>query len=182
MSNPTEDNQIKAYLLAGEDENAFQLLVSTYQKKLYYQIRRIVTFHDDADDILQEVLINIWKNLKNFKWESALNSWLYRIATNECLSFIEQQKRKASISMDEVVEVLSNKVKADSNFDANKLEWKLQLAIQQLPEKQRVVFNLRYYDEMPYEEMSRILDTSEGALKASYHHAAKKIEAFILEH
>ena len=93
MSNPSEDNQIKAYLLAGEDEKAFQLLVSTYQKKLYYQIRRIVTFHDDADDVLQETLINIWKNLKNFKWESALNSWLYRIATNECLQLIRKNKK-----------------------------------------------------------------------------------------
>lgn len=142
----------------------------------------MVVDHEDANDVLQNLFIKVWKGLENFREDSRLYTWLYRIATNESLSFIEQQKRKASVSMDEVVEVLSNKVKADSNFDANKLEWKLQLAIQQLPEKQRVVFNLRYYDEMPYEEMSRILDTSEGALKASYHHAAKKIEAFILEH
>ncbi|MBS4069864.1 MAG: RNA polymerase sigma factor [Sediminibacterium sp. Gen4] len=163
-------------------EQGFTGIIKKYQEKLYWHIRRMVVDHEDANDVLQNIFIKVWKGLENFREDSRLYTWLYRIATNECLSFIEQQKRKASISMDEVVEVLSNKVKADSNFDANKLEWKLQLAIQQLPEKQRVVFNLRYYDEMPYEEMSRILDTSEGALKASYHHAAKKIEAFILEH
>ena len=163
-------------------EQGFTGIIKKYQEKLYWHIRRMVVDHEDANDVLQNIFIKVWKGLENFREDSRLYTWLYRIATNECLSFIEQQKRKASISMDEVVEVLSNKVKADSNFDANKLEWKLQLAIQQLPEKQRVVFNLRYYDEMPYEEMSRILDTSEGALKASYHNAAKKIEAFILEH
>ena len=109
-------------------------------------------------------------------------TWLYRIATNECLTFLEQQKRKSSVSLNELESGLSNKIRSDQDFDANKLEWKLQLAIQQLPEKQRVVFMLRYYDEMPYEEMSRVLETSAGALKASYHHAAKKIEEFILNH
>lgn len=163
-------------------EQGFTGIIKKYQEKLYWHIRRMVVDHEDANDVLQNLFIKVWKGLENFREDSRLYTWLYRIATNECLSFIEQQKRKASVSMDEFGEVLSNKVKADSNFDANKLEWKLQLAIQQLPEKQRVVFNLRYYDEMPYEEMSRILDTSEGALKASYHHAAKKIEAFILEH
>lgn len=155
-------------------EQGFTGIIKKYQEKLYWHIRRMVVDHEDANDVLQNMFIKVWKGLENFREDSRLYTWLYRVATNESLSFIEQQKRKASVSMDEVGEALSNKVKADSNFDANKLEWKLQLAIQQLPEKQRVVFNLRYYDEMPYEEMSRILDTSEGALKASYHHAAKK--------
>ena len=163
-------------------EQGFTGIIKKYQEKLYWHIRRMVVDHEDANDVLQNMFIKVWKGLENFREDSRLYTWLYRIATNESLSFIEQQKRKASVSMDEIGEVLINKVRADSNFDANKLEWKLQLAIQQLPEKQRVVFNLRYYDEMPYEEMSRILDTSEGALKASYHHAAKKIEAFILDH
>jgi RNA polymerase sigma-70 factor (ECF subfamily) len=106
-------------------------------------------------------------------------TWLYRIATNESLTFLEGQKKRSAVSLSDVESGLSNKIKADQHFDSNKLEWKLQLAIQQLPEKQRLVFNLRYYDEMPYEEMSRVLETSEGALKASYHHAAKKIEEYI---
>ena len=109
-------------------------------------------------------------------------TWLYRIATNECLTFIEQQKKRSSVSISNEESGLSNRLKADKDFDANKIEWKLQLAMQQLPDKQRTVFNLRYYDEMPYEEMSRVLETSEGALKASYHHAVKKIEDFILNH
>lgn len=163
-------------------EQGFTAIIKKYQEKLYWHIRRMVVDHDDANDVLQNMFIKVWKGLENFREDSRLYTWMYRIATNESLSFIEQQKRRASVSMDEVGEGLSNKVRADTNFDGNKLEWRLQLAIQQLPEKQRVVFNLRYYDEMPYEEMSRILDTSEGALKASYHHAAKKIEAFIREY
>lgn len=142
----------------------------------------MVIDHDDANDVMQNVFIKVWKALDNFREDSQLYTWLYRIATNESLTFIEQQKKKASVSLSDVETGLSNKIVADSNFDANRLEWKLQLAIQQLPEKQRVVFNLRYYDAMPYEEMSRVLETSEGALKASYHHAAKKIEEFIKNH
>jgi RNA polymerase sigma-70 factor (ECF subfamily) len=139
-----------------------------------------VVNHDDADDVLQNLFIKVWKGLENFREDSQLYTWLYRIATNESLSFLEQEKRRSVISMDGDIEnSLGDRIKADTDFDANKLEWRLQLAIQQLPEKQRVVFNLRYYDEMPYQEMSRILDTSEGALKASYHHAAKKIEEFL---
>jgi len=118
--------------------------------------------------------------LENFREDSQLYTWLYRIATNESLTFLTQQKKRNSISISDDENGLSNKLKSDTHFDANKLEWKLQLAIQSLPEKQRLVFNLRYYDEMPYEQMSHVLETSEGALKASYHHAAKKIENYIL--
>lgn len=176
MSNPSEDNQIKAYLLAGEDEKAFQLLVSTYQKKLYYQIRRIVTFHDDADDVLQETLINIWKNLKNFKWESALNSWLYRIATNECLQLIRKNKKRLNqISTSEY----HNLLHADVFFDGDEFELKLQTAIAQLPDKQRIVFTYKYFEDLKYEEIQTILGGSVGSLKASYHHAVKKIEEFV---
>ncbi len=126
------------------------------------------------------MFIKVWNSLSNFREDSQLYTWLYRIATNESLTFLEQAKKRSSISLSDVETGLSNQVKADQNFDANKLEWKLQLAIQRLPEKQRIVFNLRYYDEMPYEKMSKILETSEGALKASYHHAAKKIEDYII--
>jgi RNA polymerase sigma-70 factor (ECF subfamily) len=163
-------------------EAAYTTLIKKYQERLYWHIRRMVVDHDDANDVLQNVFIRVWNGLENFKEESQLYTWLYRIATNESLTFIESQKKRAAVSLDDVGSGLENKVKADKHFDPNKLEWKLQLAIQQLPEKQRIVFTLRYYDEMPYEEMSRVLDTSEGALKASYHHAVKKIEDYILNH
>lgn len=163
-------------------ERAFTAIIKKYQEKLYWHVRRMVIEHEDANDVLQNVFIRVWNGLENFREDSQLYTWLYRIATNECLTYIEQQKKKSSVSLSEVESGLSNKIKADSHFDANKLEWKLQLAIQQLPEKQRIVFNLRYYDEMPYEEMSRVLGTSEGALKASYHHAVKKIEDYIVNH
>lgn len=163
-------------------ERAFTSILKKYQEKLYWHIRRMVVDHDDANDVLQNMFIKVWKGLENFREDSQLYTWLYRIATNESLSFLEQQKRRSSVSLSDVESGLSNKVKADQHFDPNKLEWKLQVAIQQLPEKQRVVFSLRYYDEMPYEEMSRVLETSEGALKASYHHAVKKVEDFIRNH
>jgi RNA polymerase sigma factor (sigma-70 family) len=160
-------------------ERAYTAIIKKYQEKLYWHVRRMVVDHDDANDVLQNVFIKVWKALENFREDSQLYTWLYRIATNESLSFLEQLKKKAAVSLSDVETGLSNKVKASENFDGTRLEWKLQLAIQQLPERQQLVFNLRYYDEMPYEEMSRILETSEGSLKASYHHAAKKIEEFI---
>ena len=162
-------------------EPAFTAIIKKYQEKLYWHIRRMIIDHDDTNDVLQNMFIKVWKGLANFREDSQLYTWLYRIATNESLSFLDQKRRKGTQNFDEDENGLSNRIKADDNFDANKLEWKLQLAIQKLPERQRLVFNLRYYDAMPYEEMSRILDTSEGALKASYHHAAKKIEAFIID-
>jgi RNA polymerase sigma factor (sigma-70 family) len=163
-------------------EAAFTAIIKKYQEKLYWHIRRIVVDHDDADDVLQNVFIKSWKGLDNFKENSQLYTWLYRIATNESLTFLEQQKKRSAISINNDENPLTSRLKSQDSFDANKLEWKLQMAIQQLPEKQKVVFNLRYYDEMPYEEMSKVLETSVGALKASYHHAAKKIEDYILNH
>ena len=163
-------------------EKAFTTIVKKYQEKLYWHVRRMVVGHEDANDVLQNVFIRVWNGLENFREDSQLYTWLYRIATNECLTYLEQQKKRSSVSLSDVESGLSNKIKADKYFDPNKLEWKLQLAIQQLPEKQRVVFSLRYYEEMPYEEMSRILETSEGALKASYHHAVKKVEDYFKNH
>lgn len=163
-------------------EKAFTELIKKYQEKLYWHVRRMVVEHEDANDVLQNVFIRVWNGLENFREDSQLYTWLYRVATNECLTFLDQQKKRSAVSLSDVESGLSNKIIADKHFDASKLEWKLQLAIQQLPDKQRVVFGLRYYDEMPYEEMSRVLETSEGALKASYHHAVKKIEEFILNH
>jgi RNA polymerase sigma factor (sigma-70 family) len=173
---------LQQFRQAATKEKAFTAIIKKYQEKLYWHVRRMVVDHDDANDVLQNMFIKVWNALDNFREDSQLYTWLYRIATNESLTFLQQQKRRSAVSLNDVESGLSNKVKADAAFDANKLEWKLQLAIQQLPEKQRAVFNLRYYDEMPYEEMSRVLETSEGALKASYHHAVKKIEEFIKNH
>jgi RNA polymerase sigma-70 factor (ECF subfamily) len=182
MPLPHLDDKELLYQFKNTDtkEAGFTKILKKYQEKLYWHIRRMVVDHEDANDVLQNMFIKVWKGLGNFREDSQLYTWLYRIATNESLTFLDQQKRRSSVSLGDVENGLSNKLKADSNFDANRLEWKLQLGIQKLPEKQRIVFNLRYYDEMPYEEMSKVLDTSEGALKASYHHAAKKIEEFIL--
>lgn len=163
-------------------ESAYTSIIRKYQEKLYWHIRRMVVEHEDANDVLQNVFIRVWNALENFREDAQLYTWLYRIATNECLTFLEQQKKRAAVPLGDVESGLENKIKADKDFDANKLEWKLQLAIQQLPEKQRIVFTLRYYDEMPYEQMAKVLETSEGALKASYHHAVKKIEDYILNH
>ncbi|PVD54230.1 RNA polymerase subunit sigma [Terrimonas sp.] len=163
-------------------EKAFTSIIKKYQEKLYWHIRRLVIQHEDANDVLQNVCIKVWNGLENFREDSQLYTWLYRIATNESLTYLEQQKRKSSLSIDNEENPVAARLQAEKDFDASKAEWKLQMAIQQLPEKQRLVFNLRYYDEMPYEEMSKVLDTSEGALKASYHHAVKKIEDFILNH
>ncbi len=177
----TDAELLLAFQVPETRESAYTQLIKKYQERLYWHIRRLVVSHDDANDVLQNVLIRIWKGLDGFRAESQLYTWLYRIATNECLSFLEQQTRRSSVSLDqEGSDHLANLVRADQHFDADKAEWKLQLAIQGLPEKQRLVFTLRYYDEMPYEEMSRVLDTSEGALKASYHHAVKKVEDYLL--
>ncbi len=181
MIQPADDQELLiSFKNAATKEKAFTSIIKKYQEKLYWHIRRMVVNHDDANDVLQNMFIKVWKGLENFREDSQLYTWLYRIATNECLTFIAQQKKRNAVSLSDDENGLSNQLKSDTGFDANKLEWKLQLGIQKLPEKQRIVFNLRYYDEMPYEEMSKVLDTSEGALKASYHHAAKKIEEFIL--
>jgi RNA polymerase sigma factor (sigma-70 family) len=180
MENFSDDQALLQAILSGIDtERAFGALVSRYQEKLYWHIRRMVVDHDSANDVLQNAFIKIWKNLGQFRGESSLSTWLYRIATNESINHLNQLKRRLSVSMEEQIN-LSERIKADPQFRPERIEWKLQLAIQDLPEKQRIVFLLRYYDEMPYQEMSKVLETSEGALKASYHHAVKKIELAIL--
>lgn len=183
MLTATEDAELlRQFRNPATKEAAYTSLIKKYQERLYWHVRRMVVDHEDANDVLQNVFIRVWNALENFQEQSQLYTWLYRIATNESLTFLEGQKKRSAISLSDVESGLENKIRADQNFDANKLEWKLQLAIQQLPEKQKLVFSLRYYDEMPYEEMSRILETSEGALKASYHHAVKKIEDYIRNH
>ncbi len=181
MAEQTDDKDLlRRFKEEATREAAFTAIIKKYQEKIYWHIRRMVVEHDDANDVMQNMFIKVWKNLDNFREDSQLYTWLYRIATNESLTFIEQRKKRLATSLSDEENYLSNKLQADKHFDGTKLEWKLQLAIQQLPDKQRTVFSLRYYDEMPYEEMSRVLETSEGALKASYHHAAKKVEEYIL--
>ena len=161
-----------------QKEYIFTLLIRKYQERLYWQIRRMVVTHEDTDDVLQTVFIKVWKGLDQFREHAQLYTWLYRIATNECLTFLEQQKKRKTVPVTDWEE----KIKAEPQFDARKIEWQLQLAIQKLPEKQRRVFMMRYYDELPYETMSQLLDTSVGALKSSYHHAAKKIAEQLKNH
>lgn len=182
LTDRSDAELLQQFRNAATKEPAYTTLIKKYQERLYWHVRRMVVDHDDANDVLQNVFIRVWNALENFREDAQLYTWLYRIATNESLTFLENQKKRSAVSLSDVESGLSNKIKADQNFDANKLEWKLQLAIQGLPEKQKLVFNLRYYDEMPYEEMSRVLETSEGALKASYHHAVKKIEDYIKNH
>jgi RNA polymerase sigma factor (sigma-70 family) len=181
MAEPQSDIELlQQFKTAATKERAFTAILKKYQEKLYWHIRRMVVEHEDANDVLQNMFVKAWRGLENFREDSQLYTWLYRIATNESLTFLAQQKKRTTVSMSDDDSGLSNSVKADTHFDGTKLEWKLQLAVQQLPEKQKAVFNLRYFDEMPYAEMSSVLETSEGALKASYHHAVKKIEEYIL--
>ncbi len=163
-------------------EQAFTELVDKYQKRLYNHIRRLVIVHEDADDVLQNTFMKVWKHLANFKGGSQLYTWLYRIATNESFNHLKKQKKQASASFDHEDYDMANKFKADPYIDGDEIQMKLQKAIHQLPERQRAVFIMRYYDEMKYEEIAEIMERSEGALKASYHHAAKKIEQFVKNH
>jgi RNA polymerase sigma-70 factor, ECF subfamily len=153
--------------------------VDKYSKKLYWHIRRLVILHEDADDALQNTFINAWKSIGEFRNESSHYTWLYTIATNEALSLINKRKKNAAVSLDDLESYFTSSIEGNTWFDGDSAQAKLQNAILQLPDKQRIVFNLKYYDDMKYEEMSKILNTSVGALKASYYHAVKKIEFII---
>lgn len=158
---------------------SIHFLIKQYQERLYWHIRKIVIDHDDADDVLQNTFIKAWKGLENFKGDSKIYTWLFRIGTNESISFL-RQKRNNVTSIHPLEYQLGNSLSSDNYFEGDEIQLKLQKAILTLPEKQRIVFNMRYYDETPYDEMSEILETSVGALKASYHIAAKKIEELLL--
>ena len=158
---------------------AFRTLLQLYQKPLYNHIRNMVLNHDDTDDVLQNTFIKVFANLKNFKGDSKLYSWMYRIATNEAITFMQQRAKKQGISNEEVQQKAINKLESDIFFDGNEIQLKLHNAINQLPKKQQLVFKMKYFEELKYEEMSEILTTSVGALKASYHLALKKIEDYL---
>jgi RNA polymerase sigma-70 factor (ECF subfamily) len=159
-------------------QKAFSKVIKHYSEPLYWQIRRIVISHENANDILQETFIKAWININHFRGEAKLSTWLYKIATNESITFLNKERNRLATSIDDEDSFLINNLEADKWFDGDDLKLELQKAINKLPEKQRLVFNMRYFDEMKYEDMSEILDTSVGALKASYHHAVKKIEDF----
>ena len=157
----------------------FNLLVRAYQERIYWHIRKMVIDHDDADDLVQEVFIKVWNNIDKFREDAQLYTWIYRIATNECLSFLAKKKRRFFLPIGDVEGELSSKIDHSAYISGDEIQLKLQKALLKLPNKQRLVFNMKYFDEMKYKDISEITDTSVGALKASYHLAVKKIEEFI---
>lgn len=174
-----EKDFIKDLLNPKTQNQAFQKLLREYQRPLYYHIRNIVLNHDDADDVLQNTFVKVFQYLKDFKGDSKLFSWMYRIATNEAITFINQKAKRNGTTSEAMQSKIVDNLKADTYFDGNEIQLKLQKAITLLPEKQQLVFKMKYYEEIKYEAMSEILGTSVGALKASYHHAVKKIEDFM---
>lgn len=165
----------------GNKNYAFSFIVHAYKERLYWHVRRMVIDHNDADDLVQETFIKAWEKLDQFQGKSQLFTWLYRIATNHCLEFLKRKKRRALLSFSGLESELTGKLEADPYFSGNEMERLFQRALLKLPEKQRIVFNMKYFDELKYSEISKILGTSEGALKASYHQAVKKIEKFVKE-
>lgn len=179
MGSYSDDELLKLFFDGDNPNYAFNLIVRKYQQPIYWHVRRLVIIHEDADDIVQDVFLKAWKGLDKFRGDSGLFTWLYRIATNEALSFLKKKKTRFFIPIVDVENQLLEALQSDVYYKGDEIQRNIQKAILTLPEKQRIVFNLRYYDEMKYEDMAKILDTSEGALKASYHHAVKKIEKYV---
>jgi RNA polymerase sigma-70 factor, ECF subfamily len=176
-----EDQEILTLLRTEQGaEKGFRMLMLKYQERLYWHIRRMVTEHDDANDVIQNTFIKVYRSINSFEGKSQLYTWLYRIATNEAITFLNKKKRKKTTTLDDDSNRI-NMLQSDPYFDDQKALLLLQKALEELPEKQRIVFNMRYYDEMSYKDMEEILDTSVGALKASFHHALKKIQTYIKE-
>lgn len=176
----SSDTRLVQKLQSSEDrEQAFRELLQLYQERLYWQIRNIVKDHEDADDVLQNTFIKIFRNIGKFKGESQLFSWMYRIATNEAITFLNKKAKKQQISSEELQDQILQNLQTDVYFEGGEIELKLQKAIASLPEKQQQVFNMKYFQDLKYREISKILGTSEGALKASFHIASKKIEEFL---
>jgi len=181
MNNKTDEHILTLLQASSTAERGFRLLMEQYQEQLYWVVRRMVNDHDDANDVIQNAFIKVYRSIQSFEGKSKLYTWLYRIATNEAITFLNQKNRKATTSIDNGEMSVAHTLEADASVDGDELQIQLQKALALLPEKQRIVFNMRYFEEMPYEEMSKILDTSVGALKASYHHAVKKVENYFRE-
>ncbi|MGV0966680.1 RNA polymerase sigma factor [Empedobacter sp.] len=173
------DQKILDHILNKDWEQAFKLLVKDYHQRVYWQIRRMVLIHEDADDIAQNVFIKIYQNLNSFKNESKLSTWIFRITYNETINFIHKNAKEQNVSFEDYSMNIADDLSTDEYYTGDEIELKLQKAIASLPEKQRVVFMMKYYDEMKYEQISEISGTSVGALKASYHHAVTKIKEFL---
>ena len=174
------DQDIVTWLLThGKQEHGFRCLMSKYKERMYWHIRKIVVCHEDADDVLQNTFIKVFRSIERFKGDSGLYTWMYRIATNESLTHLKKMKRISAKALDNEELMLSQKLVADTHFEGSVIQETLQNALLTLPTKQRMVFNMKYFDGMKYKEMSEVLETSVGALKASYHHARQKIEAYI---
>lgn len=171
-----KDREIIELYSCGRHEEAFRVITDAYTERLYWHVRRFVCSHDDTNDLLQDIFIKIWTALPSFRGDSGLYTWIYRIATNEVLNHLRRQKVKSLLSFESVSASLEKKIDEDIYFNGNELQRELHKAIQRLPQKQRIVFSLRYFDELKYEEISEITGTSTGALKASYHHAYNKIK------
>lgn len=175
-----EDRELIVKIKDPESRNyGFNLLVRKYQQKLYWHIRKMVIDHDDADDLVQEVFVKIWKHLDGFREDAQLYTWIYRIATNECLNFLRKKRNRFFMPIHDLQGELTQKLESSSYIDGDEVQMKLQKALLTLPDKQRMVFNMKYFDEMKYDEISDITGTTVGSLKASYHHAVKKIEEFL---
>lgn len=183
MSDAIEDSALVDELRNKATRNlAFHKLVKLYQQRVYWLVRRLVVDHDDANDIVQDVFIKVWNNIDQYKGESELFTWIYRIASNDCFTFLNKKKKRFFISWQDTTENLANQLESDALFDGDEAEMLFKKAVLSLPEKQQLVFNLKYFDELKYSQIAAITGTSEGALKASYHHAVKKIEQFITAH
>lgn len=174
-----EQEIIELFHRQGKREEAFRILVCQYKERIYWHIRKIVLNHDDTDDVLQNTFVKVWQGLTEFRYESKLFTWIYRIATNEAINFLNEKKRKVYGNSDEMTEMLENMLESDVYFDGDAIQKELQRAILKLTEKQRLIFNMKYFDEMSYEDIAEVLKVAVGTLKATYHNAVKKIEDYL---
>lgn len=175
-----EDKEIiELFHLKGKKEEAFRTLVNMYKERLYWHIRKIVLNHDDADDVLQNTFVKIWQGLTEFRYEARLFTWMYRIATNEAINFLNEKKRKVYGNAVEITVMLENTLESDTYFNGDAIQKELQRAVLRLSDRQRLIFNMKYFDDMPYDDIAEILEVAVGTLKATYHNAVKKIEEYL---
>jgi RNA polymerase sigma factor (sigma-70 family) len=180
MDQHSDNELLEKFRNPGTRHAAFDLLVKQYQQKLYWHVRRMILDHEDSNDVIQNVFLKVWHSLEGFRNECKLYTWLYRIATNECLSFLKQKKRRFMVSFTDVEGEMADRLSNDPLFTGDRIQLRLQRAILRLPEQQRIVFNMKYFDGMKYEEISEVLGLTVGGLKATYHHAVKKISRYVI--